>query len=111
MEVSPILDSADARWHPHAACAHAGPDRFYKSPHGELMCGSCPASEPCLWAALALEQVLGYRHGIWGGTTPARRARIAAGLPGVDLTGWYLAVVDSWVPGHAHGQEGCGRAA
>lgn len=39
-----------------------------------------------------------HRNGIWGGTTPARRARIAASLPHVDYRHVYLAVVGTWQP-------------
>jgi hypothetical protein len=83
VEIPINLASADTRWHPHAACTQAGPDDFYdhRSQAARRLCSTCPASEPCLWAALALEQILGYRHGIWGGTTAARRERIVASLP------------------------------
>jgi hypothetical protein len=98
VEIPTNLASADARWHPHAACARAGPDGFYdhRPEAARRLCSTCPASEPCLWAALALEQVLGYRYGIWGGTSAARRARIAAEWSEVNFTACYLAVVDAW---------------
>lgn len=87
----------DDRWRPHAACAHLGPTGF-DSPALKALCGDCPAAEPCLWAALALEAVSGYRYGIWGGTGPARRARIAEGLGPVDVHAWYRGVVEGWAP-------------
>ena len=42
----------------------------------------------CFWFALVTEERAGYRFGVWGGTTPARRSEIAR------LVG----------PGHAHGR-------
>jgi hypothetical protein len=113
VEIPTILASADARWHPLAACARAGPDGFYdhRSRAARRLCSTCPVSEPCLWAALAFEQVLGYRYGIWGGTSAARRARIVAGWPEVDLTACYLAVVDSWALQRAHRPAGGREAA
>ncbi len=101
MKVPTSLAAADAHWHPHAACAGDGPDPYFtRHPAGPAgrSCTACPAAEPCLWAAMALEQIVGYRHGIWGGTTPARRDRIAASLPHSDFQRVYLAVVDSWRP-------------
>ena len=98
------LAAADARWQPHAACAKADPQLFYRPAvpvvrkAAKTLCATCPAAEPCLWAALAAEQAAGYRYGIWGGTTPSRRARIAAGLPPIGLTVAYLAVAASWSP-------------
>lgn len=87
---------SDAGWRPWAACAHLGPTLFYGHAPTTL-CAACPASEPCLWAAMALEQVLGYHHGVWGGTTAQRRRRIAAQLGAdVDYRAWYLGVVDQW---------------
>jgi len=92
------LAAADAHWHPHAACADDGPDPYFTRRPTGRSCAACPAAEPCLWAAMALKQTLGYRNGIWGGTTPARRARIAASLPHVDYRHVYLAVVGTWQP-------------
>jgi hypothetical protein len=45
---------------------------------------------------LAAEQAAGYRHGIWGGTTPGRRERIAASLPTMDFTEAYAVVLEAW---------------
>jgi hypothetical protein len=111
VELSTPLTWADARWHVHAACANTGPDRFYRRREADPLCSTCPAAEPCLWAAMALEQSLGYRSGIWGGTTPRRRHRIAASLPDVSLTHWYLAVVEAWTPPRPPVGVESGRAA
>ena len=103
----PPTSAADARWRPYAACAQADTELFYELTNptsrraAKTVCAACPAAEPCLWAALATEAAAGYRYGIWGGTTPARRARIAATLPPVGLTATYLAVVGSWSPPQA----------
>lgn len=98
VEVPATLAAADARWHPHAACARDGPDPYFTRRPTGRSCAACPAAEPCLWAAMALEQIVGYRYGIWGGTTPARRDRIAGSLPDLNYGPVYLAVVDAWRP-------------
>ena len=105
MEILDTLTRADAHWHPYAACSEIEPATGFYPPSGSLsraqaqsFCSDCPASEPCLWAAMALEQVTGYRFGIWGGTSASRRNRIAASLPDVDFVRWYEAVVETWVP-------------
>lgn len=109
MAPSPSLAGAEARWRLYAACAHTSPQTFYEPANpasrraAKQLCAGCPVSECCLWAALASEHALGYRYGIgggttWGGTTPARRGRIAAGLPDMGLTATYLAVLASWGP-------------
>lgn len=100
----PPTSAVDARWRPYAACAQTDIELFYELANptrrrdAKAVCAACPAAEPCLWAALAAEQAAGYRYGIWGGTTPARRARIAATLPPVGLAATYLAVAASWSP-------------
>jgi hypothetical protein len=40
-------------------------------------------AEVCFWWAVTVESDLGYRFGIWGGTHPAVRARIAW-VTGID---------------------------
>ncbi|MBJ7610583.1 MAG: WhiB family transcriptional regulator [Candidatus Dormibacteraeota bacterium] len=93
-----VPSDLDARWRPWAACAHLGPSPFYGRGLKDL-CADCPASEPCLWAALALEAVVGYHYGIWGGTAALRRQRIVEWFgPEVDYHAWYVSVVDAWVP-------------
>lgn len=100
----PPTSAADARWRPYAACAQTDTELFYELTNptsrraAKAICATCPAAEPCLWAALAAEQAAGYRYGIWGGTTPARRARITATLPPIGLMAAYLAVAASWSP-------------
>lgn len=100
----PTTSAVEARWRLYAACAQAGTELFFELTNptrrraAKAVCATCPAAEPCLWAALAAEQTAGYRHGIWGGTTPARRARIAATLPPAGLAATYLAVIGSWSP-------------
>lgn len=97
MAISTLDTIPDAAWRPYAACADLGPDQFYGHARRSL-CASCPASEPCLWAAMALEAILGYHHGIWGGTSGQRRERIAEQLGPVDYHAWYLGVLDRWTP-------------
>ncbi len=97
----------DSRWRPYAACTNTGPGPFYGHATPQL-CSNCPTAEPCLWQAMALEQVLGYRNGLWGGTSATRRHRIAASLPrSTNYPAWYQAVVDAW---SAPTAEPAGRA-
>ena len=46
-----------------------------------LLCAECPLSQACLDRALAHEGTtpVRYRHGIWAGTSPVQRWRIATG--------------------------------
>jgi hypothetical protein len=46
-----------------------------------LLCAECPLAQACLDRALAHEGTtpIRYRHGIWAGTTPVQRWRIATG--------------------------------
>ena len=97
MTISTLDSISDAAWRPWAACADLGPAPFYGRP-SKSICAACPASEPCLWAALAQEALVGYRYGMWGGTSAHRRRRIAAQLGAVDYHSWYFAVVASWSP-------------
>jgi hypothetical protein len=88
----------DRCWQPSAAGANTNPRPFYGSHHPQTqLCAGCVAAEPCLWAAMALEQAVGYRYGLWGATTARRRQRIAASLPAeTDYTAWYGSVVTGW---------------
>ncbi|MGH9285919.1 MAG: WhiB family transcriptional regulator [Acidimicrobiales bacterium] len=68
-----------ARWSPRAACRGQGTAVFFgRAHHGRAaaMCSGCAVAEACLWWAMAVEEDAGHRFGIWGGTTPALRARI-----------------------------------
>ncbi|MGH9129009.1 MAG: WhiB family transcriptional regulator [Acidimicrobiales bacterium] len=101
MDTLTALTSADARWHPFAACRAEGPAGYYSQRSARRECATCPAAEPCLWSGLALESLLGYRYGSWGGAGIARRDRIAAGLPPqTNYVAWYLGVVDEWSTHH-----------
>lgn len=112
MEAQPTMDTAtlDLCWQPSAACANTSPRPFYGSNHPDReLCAGCVAAEPCLWAAMALEQTLGYRYGVWGGTTARRRQHVADSLPAdVDYTAWYQTVVTGWAEDHL---DRSGRAA
>lgn len=96
-------DPAENRWRAYAACA-SGDDHsdYHDSRRRHPRCDTCPGSEPCLWFGLANEKDAGYRYGCWGGTTPARRARIAAGLGDVDYRQWYRELAASWQPPARH---------
>jgi hypothetical protein len=92
----------DTQWQADAAC-HSASNRttFFNTRRPHPLCDHCPVAELCLWAALAAEQHDPYRFGCWGGVTAARRARIAATLPDVDLTTWYHQMVAAWRPRRA----------
>jgi hypothetical protein len=66
-------------WRRLAACRGVGPAPFFDElPRDALACcARCPVQEICLWYALAEEEKVGYRFGLWAGTTPTGRARIA----------------------------------
>lgn len=99
-------DPGENRWRACAACA-SGDDHsdYHDSRRRHPRCDTCPASEPCLWFGLANEKDAGYRYGCWGGTTPARRARIAAGLGDGDYRQWYRQLATSWHPPAPHVRE------
>ena len=74
---------SDLDWQDHAACRGYPPERFFRL--GPVpadiarLCRRCPVRRACLAFALRTEGDEGSstRHGIWGGLTPAARARIA----------------------------------
>lgn len=78
------LGPLDQPWRASAACRTQAPDTFF--PTGDTaavaqlteaalrICATCPVQAPCLDAALRLR----IEHGVWGGTTPAMRRRLAA---------------------------------
>jgi hypothetical protein len=96
----PDAPTASNGWRAQAACRGADPRDFtYPESAAQTWrpyCDHCPVAELCLWEALALEARSGYRYGIWGGCTPARRHRIAASLPAIDYDAAYHATVDAW---------------
>lgn len=60
-------------------------------------CDRCPVAEPCLWAAMLEERQAGYRYGVRGGCTAARRGRIAASIPAdTDYEAALAAAVAVW---------------
>jgi hypothetical protein len=86
-------------WRSHAACRGANPLIFTTSSSRAWFpyCERCPVAEPCLWQALADEAPMGYRSGIWGGTTAARRQRIVESLPAeTDYDAAYRAALEVW---------------
>lgn len=67
-----------------ALCTQSDPDLwFLESPDriatAKRICDQCPVRGDCLDAALDHESNFGYtyRHGVWGGTTPAERDELA----------------------------------
>ena len=74
-------------WRARAACRGMTPDLFFSPTNGEsreeriareasakAVCTACPVNAECLEHAI----VHGERYGIWGGTTPVERRRVAA---------------------------------
>jgi WhiB family redox-sensing transcriptional regulator len=73
-------DAPDERWRARASCRGLDPVLFFpeddEGPGAERaqeVCATCPVREQCLQSALANKE--GY--GIWGGTTPRERRRLA----------------------------------
>ena len=67
-------------WMSDAACGGVGAGEFFDSrPTGRRRCRRCPVAECCFWWAVVTEPAeAGMRFGIWGGATPAVRAKVAA---------------------------------
>jgi Transcription factor WhiB len=75
----------DPAWSDDAACRGVGAEEFFgATARGERWCRRCPVVEVCFWSAMVAESDAGYRFGVWGGATPAVRARVAA----VTGVGW-----------------------
>jgi len=87
-------------WRTLAACAGRDPALFHSRACQRAAlacCALCPVAEPCLFTALVHEEAAGYRFGVWGGTTAARRAQIAAYLADRRLSvAELLAGEESW---------------
>ena len=69
-----------ATWSLRAACRGVGAAVFFdRAGRGEAapVCSRCAVAEACLWWAMTVEEGAGYRFGLWGGTTPMLRSRIA----------------------------------
>ena len=67
------------RWQELVAC-RGRTDLMYGDERGAMeLCGRCPVRELCLWSTMASEEA-GCRFGVSGGTTPAQRERLGAGL-------------------------------
>lgn len=91
VDVSPnqsLLDLLDLlsppAWHDNAACQSADPDMFFPdkgvpTSYAAAICDTCPVRSECLDYAMELEGDLNrrLREGVWGGLSPAERARLA----------------------------------
>ena len=86
-----------------AACAACDPNLFHSRAFQRAAlacCAACPVAEPCLFTALVHEGAAGCRFGVWGGTTAARRAQVAAYLTDRRLSvAELLAGEESWWAG------------
>ena len=73
---------ADAAWRDAAACRGAPTAEFFgrrsAQVRGRARCEGCVVVEVCLWWAIVAEDGAGYRYGLWGGLSPARRIKVAA---------------------------------
>lgn len=71
---------ASTSWTELAACRQMGHSRFFaqSSSAARSICARCGVDEICFWFAMAHEEQVGYRSGVWGHTTPAMRKEIAA---------------------------------
>ncbi|MDA8063187.1 MAG: WhiB family transcriptional regulator [Actinomycetota bacterium] len=98
-----------------AACAGCDPNLFHDRAcqrDALACCASCPVAEPCLFDALAHEEVAGCRFGVWGSTTAARRTRIATYLADRRLSVVeLLAAEESWWAEHLRDLRGGPRVA
>jgi hypothetical protein len=95
-DVTPVVGRGDlVGWGDLAACRGVGPAPFYGSAAEVTQgcCGRCRVDEVCFWFALATEEEAGYRFGIWAGTTPAVRARIATVIGADYARGRFLGLV------------------
>ena len=71
----------DGDWTGQARCAGTDPEIFFTDTkinerRAKGICAGCPVRLPCLDEAMAAE-IPKYRWGIWGGTGPRERNRIA----------------------------------
>ena len=104
-------------WYQAAACRGSDAGLFHGGPHehrrAQAVCGHCPVAEVCLWWAMATEAAAAhpYRYGVWGATTPARRARMAEdlGLSPVEYGRLFLAALEA--PQGGHNNSGASHAA
>lgn len=73
---------ADVDWRDAAACRGAPTAEYFGRPsarlRGRARCERCMVAEVCLWWAIVAEDGAGYRYGVWGGLSPARRSKVAA---------------------------------
>lgn len=78
-----IFDITPPTWTRDAVCAQVDPELFFPEKGGHngsiaiRICQQCPARLACLEYALEAEETTAGRYGIFGGTTPMQRRRIA----------------------------------
>lgn len=85
MSASLVLDLIDdlrPKFWDRAACRGAGVDRWFPTQGANYrpakrICADCPVKQECLDYALDHE----IRHGVWGGTTEAKRRRLRRTIP------------------------------
>lgn len=85
----PADTEEDAEWKKRAACRGMPTSLFYPENHkgskeALKVCEGCQVRPQCLAYAARLERSIGWRSGIWGGTTAEKRkGRAATGLADV----------------------------
>lgn len=79
-----MMPSISLEWTDDAACKGADTELFFpskgeRSDVARIYCSTCPVQAECFRFAMAMESVGGYHHyGIYGGTGPAQRKRLAS---------------------------------
>lgn len=69
-----------AAWREQANCRGEPTEAFYGMEGRKRaleLCAQCPVASACLAYALNSEEQLGQRYGIWAGTTPQHRRKLA----------------------------------
>jgi len=96
-------------WREEAACRGTAHGPFFQNglrPRSMYeRCASCSVRDVCLWVALAYEARAGFHHGVWGGTVPEMRARIAAELSDLEIADRLLDAIDASSLAHIASDE------
>ena len=87
-------------WRDAAACRGAPTVEFFGAgsarARGRARCEGCVVAEVCLWWAIVAEDDIGYRNGVWGGLSPARRSKVAAEVGEDGARANLVAVLGAW---------------
>lgn len=89
-----------ANWMGRALCAQIGGDLWFPEKGGNTtaaiaVCRACPVAAECL--SFSMELTPGERsHGIWGGLTPRKRAKLVNGQRPCQHCGTYFPPANKW---------------